>query len=202
MPGPSLGTNLSGLVDWSTAFPFVNQFQMTRPWYTQGGGVFDTGDADLLDLDAAGWVRDFTRDGSTPPFEQVCTIFNTNGLYQRTGTYILDWDGSGDGGYLRLVERHDRLARGKPAGPADRHPGRDGDHDPRDRSGQYRRLHPRHAPLSRRRYRADQRGRNLQPGLSGPDRGFPRSALHGLDGHEQLDRRRDRRHPSGRTPRG
>lgn len=95
MPGPSLGTNLSGLVDWATSFPFVNQFLMTRPWFTQSGNVFDTGQAGLLDLDANGWVRDFTRDGTAAPFDRVSTIWNTSDGYQRDGNYVLEWAGTG-----------------------------------------------------------------------------------------------------------
>ena len=94
MPGPSLGTNLHGLVDWTTAFPFVNLFRQSRPWYTQSDGAFDTGQAALLDLDAAGWVRGFTQDGSAAPFERVSTILFTGG-HMPAGTYALDWQGAG-----------------------------------------------------------------------------------------------------------
>ena len=95
MPGPSLGTNLHGLVDWTTAFPFLNLFRQSRPWYTQSDAAFDTGHAELLDLDAAGWVRGFTQDGSAAPFERVSTILFTGG-HVPAGTYILDWEGAGD----------------------------------------------------------------------------------------------------------
>ncbi len=96
MAGPSLGTNLSGLEDWSTSFPFVNQFQMTRAWFTQSAGEFDTGQAGLLDLDENGWVRGFTRDGSPAPFDHVGTIWQTNGQIWRPGVYVLDWQGEGE----------------------------------------------------------------------------------------------------------
>ena len=95
MPGPSLGTNLAGIVDWSTSYPFVNQFLMTRPWYTQAPGVFDTGQANMLDLDDNGWIRDFTRTGGAAPFDRVSTIWNTSEGYQRDGLYILEWQGEG-----------------------------------------------------------------------------------------------------------
>ena len=95
MPGPSLGTNLHGLVDWTTAFPFLNLFRQSRPWYTQSDAAFDTGHAELLDLDAAGWVRGFTQDGSAAPFERVSTILFTGG-HVPAGTYILDWEGEGE----------------------------------------------------------------------------------------------------------
>lgn len=95
MPGPSLGTNLHGLVDWTTAFPFVNLFRQSRPWYTQSDAAFDTGQAGMLDLDAAGWVRGFTQDGGAAPFERVSTILFTGG-HVPAGTYVLDWQGAGE----------------------------------------------------------------------------------------------------------
>ncbi|MES2667700.1 MAG: calcium-binding protein [Pseudomonadota bacterium] len=95
MTGPSLGTNLSGLEDWSTSFAFVNQFQMTRNWFTQSATEWDTGDARRLDLDENGWVRGFTRNGSEPPFDHVSTIWQTNGQEWRPGIYVLDWKGEG-----------------------------------------------------------------------------------------------------------
>lgn len=95
MAGPSLGTNLSGLVDWSTGFPFVNQFLMSRSWYTQTDESFDTGQADLLQLDARGWVEAFTADGSAAPFQRVATILNTSDSGLPKGRYILDWQGEG-----------------------------------------------------------------------------------------------------------
>ncbi|SEM86621.1 Hemolysin-type calcium-binding repeat-containing protein [Gemmobacter aquatilis] len=94
MPGPSLGTNLHALVDWSTAFPFVDLFRMSRPWYTQSEGAFDTGQADLLELDSAGWVKAFTQDGSPAPFERVATLLFTGG-HVPAGTYVLEWEGEG-----------------------------------------------------------------------------------------------------------
>ncbi len=96
MPGPSLGTNLTGLVDWTTAFPFIDLMKTSRSWYTQSDTEFDSGDGALLDLDANGWVRDFTRNGSAPPFDHVSTILNTSGQLFRPGVYVLDWQGAGD----------------------------------------------------------------------------------------------------------
>jgi Ca2+-binding RTX toxin-like protein len=95
MPGPAIGTNLTGLVDWTTAFPFIDLMKTSRTWYTQSDSSFDTHQAALLDLDANGWVRDFTRDGTDAPFQRVCTILNTSGQLFRPGTYVLDWQGAG-----------------------------------------------------------------------------------------------------------
>jgi hypothetical protein len=97
MTGPSLGTNLHALVDWTTAFPFLNLFRQSRPWYTQTDRIFDTGQRELLDLDAEGWVRGFTKDGRPAPFDRVSTIlFTSDSQIVKPGTYELTWRGSGD----------------------------------------------------------------------------------------------------------
>ncbi|MEH7829251.1 M10 family metallopeptidase C-terminal domain-containing protein [Gemmobacter denitrificans] len=122
MPGPSLGTNLHGLVDWTTAFPFLDMFRLSRPWYTQSDSAFDTGHAALLDLDEAGWVRGFTRDGSAAPFDRVSTILFTGGEVPE-GIYVLDWQGAGtvDLGFLpadAILSRDDhRITFRLEAGP-------------------------------------------------------------------------------------
>lgn len=95
MPGPSLGTNLSGLADWATNYPFVNQFLMTRDWFTQSSTQWNSNQAHLLELDENGWVRAFTADGSPAPFQSVATIWQTNGSTFRPGIYVLDWQGQG-----------------------------------------------------------------------------------------------------------
>lgn len=96
MPGPSLGTNLSSVVDWSTAYPFVDHFKMSRPWYTQSDSAWNSGHAGLLDLDEQGWVRGFTQDGSAAPFRSVNAIMNTSGVPLKEGLWVLDWKGEGE----------------------------------------------------------------------------------------------------------
>ncbi|WP_210528112.1 hypothetical protein [Rubellimicrobium arenae] len=108
--GPSLGTNLSSLNDWSTEFPFIDLFKMSRPWFTQTQGTWDTGEAGLLDLDEHGWVRRLTRDGSPAPFERVSTVWTTAGNYLRKGSYVVDWKGEGSleiGGGVRVLDQSD-----------------------------------------------------------------------------------------------
>ena len=96
MSGPSLGTNLSSIVDWTTAFPFIDLFKMSRAWYTQSDSQWDTREADQLVLDDAGWVEAFHADGETPAFTRVSTILNTGGDYLKDGIYVLDWVGDGE----------------------------------------------------------------------------------------------------------
>src|SRR5688572_23553801 len=98
MTGPSIGTNLAGIYDWSTSVPFVDLFKTSRAWYTQSDGTWNTGQSDLLNLDAQGWVRSFTQDGSPAPFQRVSTILNTDtsGVScLREGNYVIDWQGEG-----------------------------------------------------------------------------------------------------------
>ena len=94
MPGPSLGTNMARLVDWSAAFRFIDLFRLSRDWYTQTDEQFNSGQTGLLDLDDNGWIRGFTQDGSPAPFDRVATILFTGG-HLPGGTYVLDWQGEG-----------------------------------------------------------------------------------------------------------
>ena len=95
MPGPSLGLNLSTLADWSTAFPFIDQFKLSRPWFTQENGVWDSNEAHLLNLDAQGWVRGFTQGGGAAPFQNIATVWAAEGAQMRPGHYVIDWKGEG-----------------------------------------------------------------------------------------------------------
>src|SRR5260370_21932349 len=52
---PPLGTNLTGLDDWSTEFTFLDAFKTSRPWFSGSSTVLQ--DTRPLDLDARGWVR-------------------------------------------------------------------------------------------------------------------------------------------------
>lgn len=94
MPGPSLGSNLFALVDWSTAFPFIDLFKMSRPWYTQTDESFNTNQAGMLKLDSKGWIESFTKSGNPAPFDRVSTILFTDG-HVPGGVYVLDWKGQG-----------------------------------------------------------------------------------------------------------
>ncbi|MGZ9275476.1 MAG: cellulose-binding protein, partial [Nitrospira sp.] len=51
-----LGINLSGVVDWSTEYPFVDVFRMSRRWISQADGK-PWGQGEDLDLTAEGWVK-------------------------------------------------------------------------------------------------------------------------------------------------
>ncbi len=53
---PPLGTNLNGVQDYSTEWPFVDVFKMSRTWISQQAGL-GWGAGPALDLDADGWVK-------------------------------------------------------------------------------------------------------------------------------------------------
>ena len=51
----SIGTNLTGISDWSAEWTFVDAFKASRDWISGSATQWDDGRA--LDLDADGWVR-------------------------------------------------------------------------------------------------------------------------------------------------
>lgn len=101
-PGTSiaaLGTNLSDWMDWSTEQPFINLFKTSRAWIPQAPGVWDTGEAAKLDLDADGWVRSLPATGDTSTvYRSVSTLLlngtDLNGL-RPSGDYVVLYDGAG-----------------------------------------------------------------------------------------------------------
>lgn len=100
-----LGTNLDGVVDYSTSYNFVDAMKQSRRWITastSGGGIFDTDDAACLDLDADGYVRSLTpqtgHPGCTAPnYDAVSTLFffgDFAGHYP-SGRYVVTYEGQG-----------------------------------------------------------------------------------------------------------
>src|SRR4029079_15867450 len=51
----SLGTNLTGISDWSAEWAFVDAFKAVRDWISGSPSQWDDGRA--VDVDADGWVR-------------------------------------------------------------------------------------------------------------------------------------------------
>lgn len=98
-PTAALGTNLSDWMDWGTEQPFINLFKTSRAWIPQAPGVWDTGEAAKLDLDADGWVRSLpaATDANTV-YRSVSTLllngFDLNGL-RPSGDYVVLYDGVG-----------------------------------------------------------------------------------------------------------
>jgi hypothetical protein len=81
-PADGFGLNLSGVVDWSREWAFVDVSKASRPWALAGGGK---GEA----ADAAGNPR--PRDGKAV-WSLLCR--EVNGHYP-AGTYVATWKGAG-----------------------------------------------------------------------------------------------------------
>lgn len=93
---PGLGTNLESVLDFSAAYPFADFFKQSRPWITASQSVFDTEDANQLDLDTDGWVQSLPACTGDP--NQFCiarTVFNSAGSPWPDGQYVVVYDGDG-----------------------------------------------------------------------------------------------------------
>lgn len=115
-----LGTNLDGVVDYSTSYNFTDAMKQSRSWITadtSGAGVFDTDDRACLDLDENGYVRSLTPQASnsgcsTPSYNAVSTLFffgDFPGHYP-SGRYIVTYDGQGDISYHFAAVRNVALS--------------------------------------------------------------------------------------------
>lgn len=81
-----IGTNLTGVVDWSAEWAFVDAFKASRPWISGSASQWDDGRA--LALDDDGWVR------SLLPGQIARTLLLPSGHYP-AGRYIVLYDGEG-----------------------------------------------------------------------------------------------------------
>lgn len=110
-----IGTNLSGIEDFSRELPFANLMKMSREWYTKGENdpnfVWDTDKASLLSYDENGYPAHIPQilDGVELP-QQVATVWDGMDSWP-SGTYTLLWEGNGDfefwGDYTNLVKVND-----------------------------------------------------------------------------------------------
>lgn len=96
-PISPIGTNLAGIVDWTSELPFTDIFKTSRTWITQCDGcAWDTGEYALLDLDEHGWVRSLPGPSDPATFTYVTTIMlvgdDRNGI---AGDYIVLYEGEG-----------------------------------------------------------------------------------------------------------
>lgn len=81
-----IGTNLTGIADWSAEWTFVDAFKASRAWISGSSSQWDDGRP--LDLDADGWVR------SLLPGQLARTLVLPEGHYP-AGRYIVMYDGEG-----------------------------------------------------------------------------------------------------------
>ena len=99
-----IGTNVSGLDDFSVEFTFTDVFKQSRPWFSGSAATWE--DPRPLDLDEHGWVR------SLQPGQLARTLMFWD-LSQRPGSYpagryVVTYDGEGRLDYWRnsrVVER-------------------------------------------------------------------------------------------------
>ena len=83
----AIGSNLAGVVDYSTDMPFVDLFKSSRPWISGSDEKWDDGRP--LDLDEYGWVR------SLKPGQVARTLMLTKGGHPG-GEFIVVYDGEGE----------------------------------------------------------------------------------------------------------
>jgi len=99
-----IGTNVSGLDDWSVEFTFVDVFKQSRPWFSGSATAWE--DQRPLDLDEHGWVRSLLP-GQVARTVMFWDLSRTPGWYP-SGNYIVTYEGEGQIAYwpsARLIER-------------------------------------------------------------------------------------------------
>jgi hypothetical protein len=85
--GSPLGTNLAGIVYFSTQLPFIDQFKSSRPWFS--GDEFSWIDGRPLDLDSNGWVK------SLQPGQIARTLMLVRPAVYPSGKYVVLYEGDG-----------------------------------------------------------------------------------------------------------
>jgi Concanavalin A-like lectin/glucanases superfamily/Cadherin-like domain len=78
-----IGTNLLAISYFSTQLPFIDGFKSSKDWSTQTDGVWDTNEANFLNLDADGWVKSLPAPADAPQYTFVGTL-----LYREQGEYL------------------------------------------------------------------------------------------------------------------
>lgn len=99
----AVGTNLSGIADWSTQLPFLDAFKSSRRWLTQCdagepgcSGGWETNEYDQLDLDDRGWVKSLPAPEDPVEYTRVGTLmFREIGGRYPGGQYVVLYDGEG-----------------------------------------------------------------------------------------------------------
>ena len=114
-----LGTDLDGVVDWSTSYNFVDVMKQSRTWITQnpGAGIWDTGDEACLDLDVHGNLRSLAPVSGQPGctttnYTAVSTLFFFGDLagHYPGGRYTVTWDGNATISYHFAASRNAALS--------------------------------------------------------------------------------------------
>lgn len=96
-----LGTNLSGLDDWSTEFSFVDAFKTSRPWFSATQNAWQ--DQRTVDVDERGWVRSL-QPGQYARTLMYWDLSRVPGGYPK-GRYVVEFEGKGTLEYGRSANR-------------------------------------------------------------------------------------------------
>lgn len=115
----ALGTNLSGVADWSSQLPFIDGFKSARKWITQCQpgepgcqGGWSTDEFDKLELDEGGWVKSLPAPDDPPEYTRVATLLfrEINGRYPG-GQYVVLYNGEGTIEYGSDAQKDESLSR-------------------------------------------------------------------------------------------
>ncbi|MEB3281932.1 MAG: hypothetical protein VKK42_23720 [Lyngbya sp.] len=99
-----IGTNLNGINDWSTQYPFMDYFKSSRDWITHGSRTWNTNENNQLDLDEKGWVK--SLDGGE--FTSVGTMLPNDDQGRR---FVVLYDGEGTIEYLLGADKDEAASQ-------------------------------------------------------------------------------------------
>jgi hypothetical protein len=98
-----LGTNLSGIADWSGEWAFVDAFKMSRPWISGSASAWDDGRD--FDLDEHGWIRSL----QAGQIARTLMFWDDAGRYP-AGQYVVLYEGQGTIEYTTGATRNAALS--------------------------------------------------------------------------------------------
>jgi hypothetical protein len=98
-----LGTNLTGISDWSTEWPFVDVFKTSRAWIS--GNDTDWDDGRAIDTDDSGWVRSLAEG----PLVRTLMFWDLGDLYPG-GQYTVLYEGEGTIEYWNAAAKNEALS--------------------------------------------------------------------------------------------
>ncbi|MGB3510289.1 MAG: cellulose-binding protein, partial [Microcoleaceae cyanobacterium] len=99
-----LGTNLNGIADWSTQYPFTDYFKNSRRWITHGEKVWSTDETDKLNLDKNGWVKSL----NSGEFTSVGTFVPNDNQGRR---FVVLYDGEGTIKYMQGAKKDEAASQ-------------------------------------------------------------------------------------------
>ena len=79
-----IGINVNSPVDWTTSYPFVDIFRVSRPFFAEGGAE--------MALDRHGWIKTFNNQGSV----SSPMLWDIPRRMLPRGDYVVRWDGKGE----------------------------------------------------------------------------------------------------------